>query len=102
MDLAFSVQKTLERAVIDLVTWLHGETGSRNLCVAGGVGLNCVMNQRLLALPFVDGIFVQPAASDAGGAIGAALEILAERGVQPEVMEHVYTGPSFGDEEIRK
>ena len=102
MDLAFSAQKTLERAVIDLVTWLHEQTGSRNLCIAGGVGLNCVMNQRLLALPFVDRIYVQPAASDAGTAIGAALEVLAERGVQPEVMEHVYTGPAFSNEEIHK
>ena len=100
MDLAHSVQKTLERAVTDLVTWLHGETGSRNLCIAGGVGLNCVMNQRLLALPFVDRVYVQPAASDAGTAIGASLEVLAERGVQPEVMEHVYTGPAFANEEI--
>ncbi|PYQ14549.1 MAG: carbamoyl transferase [Acidobacteria bacterium] len=101
MDLAHSVQKTLERAVTDLVTWLHGETGSRNLCIAGGVGLNCVMNQRLLALPFVDQVYVQPAASDAGTAIGASLEVLAERGVQPEVMEHVYTGPAFANEEIQ-
>ena len=101
MDLAHSVQKTLERAVTDLVTWLHGETGSRNLCIAGGVGLNCVMNQRLLALPFVDRVYVQPAASDAGTAIGASLEVLAERGVQPEVMEHVYTGPAFANEEIQ-
>ena len=102
MDLAYSAQKTLERAVIDLVTWLHEQTGSRNLCIAGGVGLNCVMNQRLLALPFVDRIYVQPAASDAGTAIGAALEVLAEQGVEPEVMEHVYTGPSYTDEEIQK
>ena len=97
-DLAFSAQKTLERAVIDLVKWLHEQTGSRNLCIAGGVGLNCVMNQRLLALPFVDRVYVQPAASDAGTAIGAALEVLAERGVQPEIMTHVYTGPSFDNE----
>jgi carbamoyltransferase len=102
MDLAFSAQKMLERAVIDLVIWLHDQTGSRNLCIAGGVGLNCVMNQRLLALPFVDRIYVQPAASDAGTAIGAALEVLAEQGVQPETMEHVYTGPSFSEEEIEK
>src|SRR2546426_9297551 len=100
MDLAHSVQKTLERAVTDLVTWLHGEPGSRNLCIAGGVGLNCVMNQRLLALPFVDRIFVQPAASDAGGSIGAALEVVAEKGTRPEVMEHVFFGPSFSNEEI--
>jgi carbamoyltransferase len=102
MDLAYSAQKTLERTVIDLVTWLHGQTGSRNLCIAGGVGLNCVMNQRLLALPFVDRIYVQPAASDAGTAIGAALEVLAERGIRPEVMRHVYTGPAFSNEEIEK
>jgi carbamoyltransferase len=102
MDLAYSAQKTLERTVIDLVTWLHAQTGSRNLCIAGGVGLNCVMNQRLLALPFVDRIYVQPAASDAGTAIGAALEVLAEQGIQPEVMKHVYTGPSYGNEEIEK
>jgi carbamoyltransferase len=102
MDLAYSAQKTLERAVTDLVTWLHKETGSRNLCIAGGVGLNCVMNQRLLALPFVDRIYVQPAASDAGTAIGAALEVVAEHGFQPEVMDHVYTGPSFSDEEIQR
>jgi carbamoyltransferase len=102
MDLAYSAQKTLERAVIDLVTWLHQETGSRNLCIAGGVGLNCVMNQRLLALPFVDKIYVQPASSDAGTAVGAALEIVAEKGFQPETMDHVYTGPSFSNEEIQR
>ena len=101
-DLAYSAQKTLERCVIDLVTWLHSETGSRNLCIAGGVGLNCVMNQRLLSLPFVEGIYVQPAASDAGTAIGAALEVLYEKGIQPELMTHVYTGPSFGEDEIRR
>jgi len=102
MDLAYSAQKMLERCVIDLVTWLHSQTGSRNLCIAGGVGLNCVMNQRLLSLPFVDRIYVQPAASDAGTAIGAALEVVAEHGVKPELMSHVYTGPSYSNEDIRK
>ncbi len=102
MDLAFSTQKTLERAVTELVRWLHEQSGSRNLCIAGGVGLNCVMNQRLLALPFVDRVYVQPAASDAGTAIGAALEVLAERGVQPETMTHVYTGPSFSNDEFQR
>ncbi|HEU5181642.1 MAG TPA: carbamoyltransferase C-terminal domain-containing protein [Candidatus Polarisedimenticolia bacterium] len=102
MDLAYSAQKLLEQAMVDLVTWLHEQTGSRNLCVAGGVGLNCVMNQRLLALPFIDSLYIQPAASDAGTAIGSALEVMAEKGIRPEVMEHVYTGPSYSDEEIRK
>jgi carbamoyltransferase len=58
------------------------------------------MNQRLLALPFVDRIFVQPAASDAGTAVGAALEALAENGIAPERMDHVFVGPSFSNEEI--
>src|SRR5262249_24617565 len=86
----------------DMVAWLHGQTGSRNLCVAGGVGLNCVMNQRLQALPFVDSLYVQPAASDAGTCIGAALEVMAEHGIRPEGMGHVYTGPSYSEARIRK
>jgi carbamoyltransferase len=100
MDLAYSVQKTLERCVVDMLEFYHGETGSRRIAIAGGVGLNCVMNQRIAALPWVDDIFIQPAASDAGGSLGAAVEVLAQEGIRPEPMEHVYLGPSFSDEEI--
>jgi len=99
-DLAFSAQKTLERCVVDLLNHYHAKTGSRRVCIAGGVGLNCVMNQRIAALPWVDEIFIQPAASDAGGCIGAAAEVLAERGVALEPLRHVYLGPEFDDEQI--
>jgi len=99
-DLAFSVQKTLERCVLDLLTHYHGETGSRRVAIAGGVGLNCVMNQRIAALPWVDELFVQPAASDAGGSLGAATEVIAGKGIDLEPMEHCYLGPEFSDDEI--
>ncbi|MDH3627293.1 MAG: carbamoyl transferase [Acidobacteriota bacterium] len=99
-DLAFSVQKTLERCMLDLLDHYHRITGAKNVCVAGGVGLNCVMNQRIAALPWVENIFVQPAASDAGGCIGAGCEVLAQKGISPEPLEHVYLGPSFTDDEI--
>jgi carbamoyltransferase len=100
MDLAYSAQKMLERCVVDLLNHYHRETGARSVAIAGGVGLNCVMNQRIVALPWVDEIFIQPAASDAGGSLGAAAEILAGKGVEIEPMEHCYLGPEFDDEEI--
>jgi len=99
-DLAYSVQKTLERCVLDLLTHYHHETGSNRVAVAGGVGLNCVMNQRIAALPWVDELWVQPAASDAGGSLGAAAEVLAGKGVDIEPMQHCYLGPEFDDDEI--
>lgn len=79
-DLAASAQAALNRAAISLVSWLHRQTGSRNLCVAGGVGLNCVMNQQLMMMDEVDQIFVQPAASDAGTALGAAYLVAVAEG----------------------
>jgi carbamoyltransferase len=100
MDLAYSAQKMLERCVIDLLEYYHKETGSRRVAIAGGVGLNCVMNQRIRALPWVDELWVQPAASDAGGSLGAAVEVLAQEGVRPDPMEHCYLGPSYTDDEI--
>src|SRR5690606_7562156 len=72
-DVAASLQQVLEESVLELTGWLHGQTGGANLCLAGGVALNCVMNSRLLeAGPFED-VWVQPAAGDAGTALGAAL-----------------------------
>jgi len=100
MDLAFSVQKTLERCVLDLLTHYHKETGSRRVAIAGGVGLNCVMNQRIAALDWVDELWVQPAASDAGGCLGAACEVVAQKGFDVEPLKHVYLGPEYSDEEI--
>lgn len=99
-DVAASSQKQLEQVAVDLVTWLHKETSSGNLCLAGGVALNCVMNQKLRSLPFVDQLFIQPAASDAGLALGGALAIASESGYHFPKMEHVFYGPSFSDQEI--
>jgi carbamoyltransferase len=93
-DFAASVQHVLNRAGVSLVRWLHEQTGSRNLCIAGGVGLNCVMNQHLLNMPEVGEIFVQPAASDAGAALGAAYAVAIQEG---EVLQR-FPGPYLGTE----
>jgi carbamoyltransferase len=73
MDIAASVQAVLEEAVLRMARSLARETGSRNLCLAGGVALNCVANGKLLRDGAFDNIWIQPAAGDAGGAVGAAL-----------------------------
>src|SRR5210317_7021 len=75
MDLAASVQKVTEDIVLELARGIAKETGERNLCLAGGVALNCVANGILLREKIFDNIWIQPAAGDAGGALGAALLI---------------------------
>ena len=72
MDLAASVQAVTEEIVLRLARSVKKETGAKNLCLAGGVALNCVANGKLLRENIFDGIWVQPAAGDAGGAVGAA------------------------------
>ncbi len=100
-DVAATVQAMLERAATALARDLHRRTGSRKLCLAGGVALNCNMNSVLRSLPCVDQLFVQPGAMDMGTAIGAALELSARHGLDPrEPLEHVYYGPSFDDDAI--
>jgi carbamoyltransferase len=105
MDIASSLQQVLEQTVFELADWLHAKTGSNNLAIAGGVALNCVLNGRLRARgPFAD-IWVQPAAGDAGTALGAALWIdSAGRGHPPRgwTMEHAFLGPSFDEREIAR
>jgi carbamoyltransferase len=73
MDLAASIQAITEEVVLKLATGIARETGHRNLCLAGGVALNCVANGKLLRQRVFDGLWIQPAAGDAGGALGAAL-----------------------------
>src|SRR4029434_5744982 len=83
--------------------YLHRETGMENLCLAGGVALNCVANGRILREgPFKE-IFIQPAAGDAGGALGVATYIYHSVLDQPRVesMEHAYLGPEYSEEEIQ-
>ncbi len=73
MDLARSVQEVIEEVILKMAKHVKQETGMRNLCLAGGVALNCVANGKLLSTGLFDDIWIQPGASDAGGAIGAAL-----------------------------
>ena len=103
MDIAHSLQKVLEETVLEMVCWLHEQTKTPNLCMAGGVALNCVLNSHLANNGPFDNVWVQPAAGDAGIALGAALWVDDQhRQAQSGrwVMDHAYWGPAYGDEEI--
>jgi carbamoyltransferase len=103
-DMAASVQKVTEEVVLRMVRDLHQRTGMRKLCMAGGVALNCVANGRIVREgPFED-LWVQPAAGDAGGALGAALFVYNAVLSKPRAfrMDHAYWGPAFSDEAIRR
>jgi len=108
MDLAASVQAATEEVVLRLTRSLARETGMRNLCLAGGVALNCVANGKVLRDRAFDHIWVQPAAGDAGGALGAAL--LAHhahggerrRGVLGDAMNGSYLGPAYRQDDIER
>jgi len=107
MDLAASIQKITEEIVVKIAKGIAKETGERNLCLAGGVALNCVANGILLREKIFDNIWIQPAAGDAGGALGAALSVWHlhynnERIIKSErdSMKGSYLGPEFTNEEI--
>ena len=124
LDLAASLQDVLEDAVLDLARWLRGVSGERHLAMAGGVALNCVMNARLRDTGIFDAVWVQPAAGDAGTALGAALWVDARRreGADRDApdpvaalgkatrpvrlaprrwaMDHAYLGPGYDDATI--
>ena len=108
MDLAASVQLVTEEAVLNMARHVHRQTGETNLCLAGGVALNCVANGRILREGPFSNLWVQPAAGDAGGALGAALVAShhwggAERTVrQPDAMRGAYLGPEVSDTEARE
>jgi len=107
MDVAASIQAVTEHAVLKLAHALRRETQARNLCMAGGVALNCVANGKLRREGIFERIWIQPAAGDAGGAVGAALAGYhlfagAPRTVQPgDAMAGAYLGPGFTDNEVR-
>ncbi|MCE7064928.1 carbamoyltransferase C-terminal domain-containing protein [Dyadobacter sp. CY326] len=107
-DIAHSLQKALEETVLKLATWLHHETQSENLCMAGGVALNCVMNAVIRDKGPFKNIWVQPAAGDAGTALGAAQWLDVQLNANhadaryTAQMDHVYWGPEYTDEEIEK
>jgi len=103
-DVAMSVQKVTEEIVLRMARHVHKETGERNLCMAGGVALNCVANGRLLREGPFERIWIQPAAGDAGGAIGAAAVVhraLQGNGARVAPMEHAFLGPEYGTEDVR-
>ena len=107
MDIAASVQVVLEDAVLRLTRSLARETGMQNLCLAGGVALNCVANGKILRDGVFRNIWIQPAAGDAGGALGAALAAYHLHAAQPrtvsnalDAMAGAYLGPQFSQDDI--
>jgi len=121
LDLAASLQDVLESTVLKLSVWLREASGERHVAMAGGVALNCVMNARLRDSGIFEGVWVQPAAGDAGTALGAALWVdgrqrrASASGEAGDVtaegstfaprrwqMAHAYLGPGFSDEEIER
>jgi len=106
MDIAASIQSVTEDIVIRIAKSVRRETGSENLCMAGGVALNCVANGKLVQEGIFDDIWIQPAAGDAGGAIGCALAIwheYYEKERQLEISDSMfgsYLGPKFSNEQI--
>ncbi|HEY0174388.1 MAG TPA: carbamoyltransferase [Pyrinomonadaceae bacterium] len=113
MDLARSVQEVTEEAMLRMARHAHRETGEKNLCLAGGVALNCVGNGRILREGPFENVWIQPAAGDAGGSLGAALSVWYqylgnERNVKEvcaggaDGMRGSYLGPEFGADEIEE
>ncbi len=100
-DLAASVQKRLEEMLLELASWLHVQTGERRLAMAGGVALNCVANARLYAEGPFDEVWVQPAAGDAGTALGAALHVASQLGDRVRPMRTAALGREWSEEELR-
>lgn len=112
MDLARSVQEVTEMCMLRMANFVHAQTGEKNLCMAGGVALNCVANGRILREGPFENVWIQPAAGDAGGAVGAALSVWYQfldnprepshwRAGFSDAMKGSYLGPGFDDAQLR-
>jgi carbamoyltransferase len=103
-DIAASVQKVCEEVVLRMVNYIHKETGLQNLCMAGGVALNCVANGRVVRETPMKNLFVQPAAGDAGGAVGVAHYLYNTIAKKPrgKGWTHAYLGPEYVGSEIQE
>ncbi|HXH19038.1 MAG TPA: carbamoyltransferase N-terminal domain-containing protein, partial [Chitinophagales bacterium] len=101
-DIAASAQNHLDETVLKMLKHYVDATGLRKICLAGGVGLNCLMNQRVMDAPFVERLYVHPASSDAGISMGAAFLACLENGITPAAPDHVFLGNEFSNEEIWK
>lgn len=109
MDLARSIQDVTEEVMLRLAQSLHRETGAKDLCLAGGVALNCVGNGRILREGPFDRVWIQPSAGDAGGAVGAALTAWYQLEGNPrnvdgvtDAMHGAYLGPQYANEDIEQ
>ena len=106
MDLAASIQKVIEEVVLKMCLNIRNETNERNLCLAGGVALNCVANGKIIEKKIFDNIWVQPASGDAGGALGAALAVnyaldsSKRKILKSDSMKGSYLGPNYKNLEI--
>ena len=108
MDIAASIQQVTEEIVISIVENIKSETDEENLCLAGGVALNCVANGKLQKMNLFKNIWIQPASGDAGGALGAALAALYKHDVKrsfnmmnQDSMQGSFLGPSYSNDHIR-
>ena len=107
-DVALAIQKVTEEIVIKMAREAIKLTGSKNLCMAGGVALNCVANGKLIKEEFIENLYIQPAAGDSGGALGAALAthyiyFASERKIleRKDPMKGTFLGPSYSEKEIQ-
>ncbi|MGK7222353.1 carbamoyltransferase family protein [Kocuria flava] len=101
-DLAASVQAVVEEVLVDLATWLHGQTGDRVLTMAGGTALNCVANSRIWRETPFEEVWVQPASGDSGTALGAALHLAQEAGELGAPQPTAALGRSWSDDELAR
>ncbi len=103
-DVAASLQKVTDDVVVRMVNHIHRETKMENLCMAGGVSLNCVANGKILQQTPMKGVFIQPAASDAGGALGVAFYIYNTLLGKERIytMDHAFYGPEYSDAQIEQ
>lgn len=110
MDLAASIQNITEEVMLKLAQYARDITGSKNLCLAGGVALNCVGNGKILNANIFDNIWIQPAAGDAGGSLGGAYSVYYQELDNPrkifsselDKMQGSYLGPKFSNDEIKE
>jgi len=106
-DMAIAIQQVTEEIVVKMAREAIKLTGSKNLCMAGGVALNCVANGKLIQEEFLEKLYIQPAAGDAGGSLGAALaanyiyyDVERNVSLKADLMKGTYLGPSFSEKEI--
>ncbi|MDZ4845972.1 MAG: carbamoyltransferase C-terminal domain-containing protein [Chitinophagales bacterium] len=100
-DIAASAQRHLEQTALKMLQFYVEKTGLHNVCMGGGVALNCVMNQKIMNADFVDALFVQPASSDAGISLGAAWLAGLEKGITPVKTNNTFLGNGYSNEQIK-